>query len=239
MGLLVANCPRCSAQKMTFEIKGQTYRGEPNGYGLFEAFSECLSCGTGTIFLLEANSRGTPSDAVRKAGLVQTQACVNDGFVVLRYISLRDHAGVSPPEHLPAAIKSAFQEGAACHAIGAHNAAVCMFRKCLDLATLPMLPDTTVATFPQPTQYQRHNLKPRLEWLFAQGKIRDTLHDLAHCIREDGNEGAHAGSVEKDEAEEILEFTERLLTELFTEPERIKLAKERQANRKAEQKGGK
>jgi hypothetical protein len=166
---------------------------------------------------------------------VELPGALNDNFDVVGFISLKDKAGVEPPEHLPAVIKAAFEEGASCHAIAAHNAAVCMFRKCLDLATKPLLPPKEAEG--GPNEKQRRDLGLRLKWLFENKLLNERLHDLAYCIREDGNEAAHAGSVDKDEAEEVLEFTERLLTDLITEPKKIELAKLKREERKAEQKG--
>jgi hypothetical protein len=42
-----------------------------------------------------------------------------------------------------------------------------------------------------------------------------------------GNDGAHQGTLTKEEAYDLLDFTTALLERVFTEPEKIKLAEER------------
>jgi hypothetical protein len=54
------------------------------------------------------------------------------------------------------------------------------------------------------------------------------------CIKEDGNDGAHEGTLKKEDAEDILDFTVALLSRLYTEPERLRLAKLRRDKRRGE-----
>ncbi len=138
----------------------------------------------------------------------------------------------SPPEHLPAEIEAAFKEGAACYSIGCYNAAGTMFRLCLDFASAPLLPDASNTAVAQPTKYQRFNLGARLAWLFDQSILPAVVKDLASCIREDGNDGAHAGTLTHAEADDILDFTSVLLERLFTEPKKLELAEQRRLQRR-------
>jgi len=73
----------------------------------------------------------------------------------------------------------------------------------------------------------------RLPWLFNNGKLLADLHKLSTVIKEDGNDGAHQGTLTKEEAYDLLDFTTALLERVFTEPEKIKLAEERQQQRRA------
>lgn len=59
------------------------------------------------------------------------------------------------------------------------------------------------------------------------------LRELSLCIKEDGNDGAHAGSLTKDDAEDLLDFTFALLERIYTEPERLRLAQERRNARRS------
>ena len=59
------------------------------------------------------------------------------------------------------------------------------------------------------------------------------LRELAMCIREDGNDGAHAGTITKADADDLVDFTIALLERLVTEPKRLELAKERRDARRA------
>jgi hypothetical protein len=66
--------------------------------------------------------------------------------------------------------------------------------------------------------------------------MADSQRLLDRCIREDGNEAAHAGTLTRAEAEDRLDFTTALLERVFTEPERIRLAEERRKQRRAQEK---
>ena len=73
----------------------------------------------------------------------------------------------------------------------------------------------------------------RLAWLFENGKLPDSLRELSSVVKDEGNTGAHDGTLDEAAAEDLIDFTERLLTQLYTEPERLRLAQERRAQRKA------
>jgi hypothetical protein len=73
------------------------------------------------------------------------------------------------------------------------------------------------------------------KWLFENNRLPSTLRELAKCIREDGNDGAHTGPLIKIDAEDLSDFTTSLLERLFTEPKRLELAENRRAMRRAKQ----
>ena len=76
----------------------------------------------------------------------------------------------------------------------------------------------------------------RLPWLFANGKLPADLHDLSTAIKDDGNDGAHQGTLTKVEAEDLLDFTKALLERVYIEPKKLQLAKERQQQRRGSKK---
>jgi Domain of unknown function (DUF4145) len=78
----------------------------------------------------------------------------------------------------------------------------------------------------------RRDLGLRLPWLFANGKVPAELHDLSIVIKDNGNDGAHKGTLTKAEAGDLLDFTMALLGRLFTEPKKLELARERQQQRR-------
>lgn len=233
MALLVTDCPRCDAKAMTFDVLGQVWRyREYNWQDHFEVFAVCRHCSRPTVYLLSLKSYNE-ADAFRKSdALVKFTEALNDHFKVERFISIRDHQAEQPPEYLPADIEGSFNEGATCLSVACHNAAATMFRLCVDIATRPLLPNPDDATTPQPNSKQRRDLGLRLPWLFEQGLLPAGLKDLASCIKEDGNDGAHAGTLTKEDAEDLLDFTSALLERLYTEPARIALAAERRAQRR-------
>ena len=78
----------------------------------------------------------------------------------------------------------------------------------------------------------RRDLGLRLPWLFANGMLPDDVEDLSSCIREDGNDGAHAGTLTQEDADDLLDFTVALLERVYTEPKRLDEAKRRRQERR-------
>jgi len=145
------------------------------------------------------------------------------------YISLKDTAISKPPEYIPDNLDRVFREGAACMAIGCFNAAGTMFRLCIDLTTRAMLPEGEVEGL---NSTVRRNLGLRLPWLFENRILPETLRELSSCVKDDGNDGAHEGTLTKEEAEDLLDFTYVFLERIYTEPKRLQLAKERREARR-------
>ena len=105
-----------------------------------------------------------------------------------------------------------------------------MFRLCVDLATKSKLPAEETTGLNART---RRDLGLRLPWLFENGLLPESLKDLSSCIKEDGKDGAHAGNLTEDDAADLLDFLVALLGRIYTEPERIRLAKERRDARRS------
>jgi hypothetical protein len=188
-----------------------------SGERWYEAFGICRHCSRSTIF----NLRGVEP--------AEGQA-LNKFLKVHSFISIKDQATVAPPEHVPTNIANVFREGATCMAVECWNAAGTMFRLCVDLTTRPMLPAEDVAG--GPNKRTRRDLGLRLPWLFENGKLPADLHDLSTAIKDDGNDGAHQGTLTKVEAEDLLDFTVALLQRVFTEPKQLELARERREQRR-------
>ena len=213
MALLVNDCSRCGVRRITFDL-----RGESNfGYRRWEAFCVCRSCGQATIFKLRGE--GKPSDF----------ETIHDHMNIGGRVTVADHNVRPSPDNLSDAIAAAFNEGAKCLTIGCHNAAATMFRLAVDIATEDLLPSDKAEP---PDERTRRILGPRLEWLFENKKLPEVLKDLASVVKDDGNDGAHRGTVDKETAEDLVDFTERLLTLMYTEPARIEAAKKRSAERR-------
>ncbi|WP_426166175.1 DUF4145 domain-containing protein [Polaromonas sp. DSP2-3-2b2] len=162
-------------------------------------------------------------------GITASMGSISHLFSVVDYVSLKDTADVTPPEHLPPEIDAAFREGATCLAVKCFNAAGTMFRLGVDLATHELLPPEGEAG--GPNHRQRRDLGLRLQWLFDNRKLPYDLHELAQCIKEDGNDGAHRGTLSKAEAEDLLDFTVHLLEQRYTLPQRVRDAGARRAAR--------
>jgi len=196
----------------------------PFAYASFEIFCVCRICNKSTVFT--ATSRA--GKGINVDDLEGHEGSINELVGLNRYISIRDHAAQSPPKHLPENIESAFKEGATCLAVGCYNAAAAMFRLCLDLATRPLL----AKIGEKPNSKTKRNLGLRLAWLFDKGELPESLNDLSTCIKDYGNDGVHEGNLSKEDAEGIFDFTFILLERLYTEPGKLKQAKQRRESRK-------
>ena len=230
MAELVADCPRCGAKMITFNAIAQIPIFIKYDWQYwFEVFCVCRGCNRSTTFIL---SQIEVSDAGKiKAGILKLDRALNYYLRNEGFISTKDIATVKTPEHLPANIELAFKEGATCMAVGCYNAAGTMFRLCIDLSTRGMMPDGEVEGLNSRT---RRNLGLRLPWLLNNGYLPESLRELSSCVKEDGNDGAHEGTLTKEEAEDLLDFTSVTLERIYTEPKRLQIAKERRESRRKE-----
>lgn len=233
MPTLVYDCSRCGAAKSTFDvlaaidIKRRNFG--PTWQSYHETYGVCRHCHVGTTFVLQLTeydfvNRGWPQD------FWQSARALNDFFKVISFIAIKDFNAVKCPDFVPENIKTAFDEGASCLVVAAYNAACAMFRLSIDLATKDLLPSIEDAG--GPTARQRNKLFYRIEWLAEKDLIGNDLLELASCVREDGNDGVHDGTLTEDDALDNLEFTEALLRRLFTESARVNIARSRREARR-------
>lgn len=232
MAELVGNCPRCHADRVTFDLLQDVVVSQSHGWQYsWEAFCVCRHCERSTVFVVMQKDYEA-RHFLKQQGLKlhSITGSISDIIRVVRHISQRDEIAARPPEHLPNDIEDMFNEGAACLAISCNNAAGTMFRLCLDRATVGLLPEDGTDGL---NKRIRRSLGLRLEWLLDTGRLSESLRDLSTCIKEDGNDGAHEGTLSEDDAKDILDFTQLLLERLYTEPKRIELAAERRQQRRA------
>ena len=226
---LVADCPRCGAAKITFDLLSSHQLGERyNWQSLHDAFCVCRHCDRTTGFVL-SQSGIHHGDIIRARGLGGLKGSLNKYFKVDGFVSLKDFVPTKSPEHVPPEIRAAFEEGATCMAVGCFNAGATMFRLCIDHATKAIITDHNTAG-----QDQRihRSLGHRLRWLFEKKHLPEELRELSFSVKEDGNDGAHAGTLTKEDAEDLVDFTCVLLERLYTEPERLRLARQRRDARR-------
>ncbi|MDR9498840.1 MAG: DUF4145 domain-containing protein [Hydrogenovibrio sp.] len=227
MSELVADCPRCSAKRMTFDLLNQVPVSIHYGWQHWlEVFCVCRNCHHPTIFLVV--QKDINDGKYIQNDLSKLEMSANEVVEVKRFVGIQDNNASQPPEHLPEQIDSIFREGASCMAIGCNNAAATMFRLCLDLATQSLLPENAEGL----NSKVRRNLGLRLPWLFDQEILPEALRELSACIKDDGNDGAHEGVLGEEDAADILDFTFILLERLYTEPKRLELAAQRRIARR-------
>jgi len=214
---------------MTFDVVSQVHVFTLHTWqNWYEIFCECRSCDLSTVFLVGLGNTGLKDTLSQSQGIVNFSDDLRPYIEIEGFISVRDLVSINPPEHLPDEIKNAFNEGAACLSIDCFNAAASMFRLCVDLVTLPLLSVREDKTKPKPYD----TLGRRLRWMFDNKILPGELRELATCIREDGNDGAHAGTLTKADADDLVDFTIALLERLITEPKKLELAKERRETRR-------
>lgn len=229
MSELVTDCPRCDSKHITFDVRSYVYIGENYGWqNWYEAFCVCRGCGRSTVFILSERSPDA-STHISQIGLAKTTQSINSLVDIHGHISQKDEVTQTAPEYLPNEIKAVFDEGATCLAVGCPNAAATMFRLCVDLTTRSLLPKEDRDGL---NSKVRRDLGLRLPWLIDNGFLSEALRELSTCIKEDGNDGAHVGSLKVSDAEDLLDFTTALLERLYTEPKKLALAKERRDERR-------
>ncbi|MEN5152981.1 DUF4145 domain-containing protein [Stenotrophomonas muris] len=229
MAEITHECSRCRTPHTTFDVGGMNWLTQRSGWqDVHEVFGVCRSCKKGSILIVQTNDRESYAQVKMIGGLRQVPGVLNHFVDVIAVVNIKDVASVAPPEHLPEPIEAAFSEGASCLAIGCVNAAAAMFRLCVDLATVDLVPATDQGG-PNPRTVRELGL--RLPWLFENGKLPEDLHDLSVCIKDDGNDGVHRGSLTSAEAEDLLDFTTELLRRRYTEKARVRLARERKEAR--------
>lgn len=229
MAELIANCPRCGSARITFDVSALTTVDYRYGWQhIFEAFGVCRNCLRSTVFVI-AEDTGHDIKLFAESSPLKVKDSLNNYFRVEGFINLKDMARLKPPNHVPDPIANIFNEGATCLTVQCWNAAGTMFRTCVDLATRPLLPEEET---PGLNHRTRRDLGLRLRWLFDNRRLPNEVREISTCIREDGNDGAHEGTLIKEDAEDLLDFTIALLERLFTEPRRLEIAQERRKERR-------
>lgn len=224
MAIMVDNCPRCGAQKITFTIKEVNFLrllNNPNSkkIKMYELFCVCHECRRTTIFIAHTHE-GIDLDGINWSVFPQN---LNQYVKVLRPTSPADLKVLPPPDFLPEKLNDIYLEGSKCLAVGCFNASGTMFRLCLDIVTKEMLP----ASQEEPNAKIRRSLGLRMKWLFDNQILPEGLRDLADCVKDDGNDGAHDGLLDQVSAEDLREFTFILLERIFTEKAKLEEARKR------------
>lgn len=228
MPIYVGNCPRCQAQRITFDALNITLVKSgvmPSNTHILEAPLKCRNCKTISVIQCSTQNNIKAKNPEKE---LHSYVLLNEFVETLSFVTISDVEASTPPEYLPLNVQNAFVEGAKCYAAGCYNAAGAMFRLSLDLASKSQLPKDDTLT----THRQKTNLADRLEWLFDNKHWPASLKDMVTCIRQDGNDGAHDGELGEDEAYDIMDFSFMVLEKIYTEPERIRISQERRASRK-------
>ncbi|EQC0078309.1 DUF4145 domain-containing protein [Serratia marcescens] len=225
MATLVFDCPRCGVKRVTFIVRGIIL--DASNSNDYDYFCECRVCKSAVV-LNVSKKLDMISQSMGKEEILQKTGIIDHFVTVNGYSTFVDYSFKRPPEFLPPEINDAFIEGAKCMSIGCYNAAATMFRLCLDFATKELLPKNDDDGL---NQKIRRSLGFRMEWLFKRNILPESLKELAECVKDDGNDGAHQGILDQTAALDLQDFAETLLERLYTEKERLRLAKVRRAER--------
>lgn len=220
MAELVENCPRCNVKRTAFSILAMNEYDNTNNA---ELFCVCKHCHKSVVFNAIVNSQFAV-DSINGKNTIN----ISDKIYINSLVCIKPEGVISSPEFLPEEIKINFDEGAQCYSIGCYNAAATMFRLCLDKATKSFLPEDPTT----PPAKVRRSLGFRMDWLFENGHLPVALKELAECIKDDGNDGAHEGILSKVDVDDLIDFTITLLERLYTEPKKLELAKQRRLARR-------
>lgn len=239
---LVYNCNFCGSKKIRFDVLATTMHKENYHHQIhWEAFSQCSHCKKGCVLVIQRGNNFRdlyPQDyySFDSNLCLNEKTNINDHFQVKKILVPPNKGQIICPQFVPENIKYIFTEATQCLAMDCFVASGAMFRLCLDLATKDLLQtwlEENQTSVQQPNKDQRNKLANRIDFLIDQEKIPKRLKDLAHCIRHDGNDSAHDGTTGEDEALDCLDFTEALLTEIYTLPAQIKDAEKRRQERRS------
>jgi Domain of unknown function (DUF4145) len=166
----------------------------------YEYFVRCRACSKTAVWeVAQIANQVTPAkQAESKEGVI-------DGRVAIVGLVRPRGTSLDAPEHTPPHLKLIFDEGAECMSIGTWNASSAMFRKIVDQISKERM--NASPSGPPEDKRTRFNLKPRLEWLFANNLLPKEVERLADAIREDGNDGVHNAPLGEADALDIQDFT--------------------------------
>lgn len=220
------DCPRCGAKQITLEVRSIATLRKTGAHTVREVFCQCRACTKSTVFKVRGRD-GLREMQIDQHDPMKGGAVINELFLFAGHVSPTDELATAAPEGMPADVQMAFEEGAKCVRADCPNAAASMFRLALDLATSPLLPADG-----EPSPRVRRELGLRLKWLFDNGRLPHELRSLSDSVREDGNDGAHRGSLTSADAQDLEDFAVALFERLFTEPRRLAEASARRAARR-------
>ena len=225
--MYAADCPRCGQSRTTFDILAEK-QVKFSTWEEYETFLVCRKCFQSSIALLKRNETSAENPMAEKGHYA------NGAFALVEWVF--DVPGRRLlPAHVPDEVGRIFDEAATCAAVGAYDAAGTMFRKVLDVATRNVTPKPDSDDQLVPPNWKTYkDLRLRLNWLFDQNLLSKSLSDLSSCIHEDGNDAAHdANGISSSEAEDLGDFSERILEALYTVPGQIEANRQRRDERRS------
>ncbi|VXA54688.1 conserved hypothetical protein [Acinetobacter proteolyticus] len=238
MSTFVFDCPSCSAKNSTFDVYGGRPMPLAPNFCNWSIFSTCRACKNSCCISAELNAESSSriqnayyEDKLRISymrDILNSNDDLSSKFDSFYYTPVLPNSEL-PPEHLPLEIEAIFKEAAKCFSIGCFNAAGAMFRLCLDSVTKKIIEQNENL---KPTSNDKKTIHSRLMWIFSNNVLPSSLEELSRCIKDDGNDAAHDGTLSKEDTSDLLDFTAILLERIYTEPARIEIANQRRKARR-------
>lgn len=108
MSMMVADCPRCGAAHMTFDVTGQNSIEWAYGWQRrCEVFCVCRACHMSTVFVVGLTEISDEKFFAQPKVLINYGGAISDHVRIEGFINLRHRAPQRPPDHVPAGIGSA------------------------------------------------------------------------------------------------------------------------------------
>ncbi|EHD13057.1 hypothetical protein CIN_20400 [Commensalibacter intestini A911] len=243
---LVSKCPYCQTEKIPFDIEGINFQNitkDNSSYIIyFSIFSICRGCGAPTIFSIYKNiikevteynvdgdtyiNEDTVNEIIKETPSIvrkNPEQNLASNFQLGKIIRPPENISYQCPEHIPEDIKAKFDEAAQCYANDCIVASSIMLRLCLETVTKDLL---------ETEKEKEEKLHVQIKILFDKNIIDKNIKDVADEIRLDGNYAVHEGKMDQNNLEDLFNFTLDLLEYAYNRQNRLKLSRERRAQRK-------
>lgn len=217
MTFLVADCPHCRSEKMTFSVFGMKALMETNMPVMVMVAANCGNCLKPISAQYNWHTRDTTQQELAKfINSVQTNQVVIDRPELSRQDIWPKPEVTRIPDALPEPVKRAFTQAEKNYAMpDCEEAAAMLYRRALELAL------EHVGGQPVP------NLKKTITAMVASHTLPAIIGEWAGEVRVIGNSGAHdADGVSRHEVEAARDFVDLTLRYLITLPALVQLRRD-------------
>lgn len=201
-------CPHCLRENAVLMAFAEIPKGE-NDHSFDVAFT-CRSCGGSGVATVHSLNNLGPIYSLRHSGSDMVIPPGMGRYSLVKIVpEIKTH---SAPDNTPERAAKFFIESKDDFQRGRYETCVMNCRKIIDIATKVLMGDDA----------KDEKLSKRITMLFSKGKITEDMKDWAHIVRIDSNGAIHSDEeFTKEEAEQILGFTEVFLMYSFTLPAMI------------------
>ena len=195
--------------------------------GCFVLNGTCPHCGKEAAFVpvTAAHEERRGNWPYRTAEVAQCIACNDYILAICKFEHTRSDRGGyvyevhyplgtpddSVAQEIPEEIKPDFQEALRCRFVKAYNATVEMCRRALEASCIQLGAPSDLV------------LSKMIDWVHTQGKITNSLRDMAHKIKLGGNRAAHPSDkrLTEQDADAVIAFTDEYFQHVYVTPARM------------------